>query len=159
MKRMTGLALAGMALVASQGCAASPRGNDAMQMSSDIYPAATGGKAAEAITMPESVKLYSRSTGGASVVVLQGGIPSVRVRRSTILIHEEIGGAKSAWRIVVYDAPTGSLLQSDPETGSPVIVSNKVATNADGSVDIHFGLTPLRGRENNWIRTSSEIPW
>jgi hypothetical protein len=155
---LAGLALAGMALVASQGCVASSQG-DAMQMSADIYPSASAGKTSDPVTMPEWIKLYSRSSGGASVVLLQGGIRAVRVRRSTILIHETPGGAKSAWRIVVYDAPTGSLMESNPETGSPVMVSDKVATNADGSVDIHFGLNPLRGREHNWIRTSSEIPW
>jgi hypothetical protein len=34
-----------------------------------------------------------------------------------------------------------------------------VAANSDGSVDIRFGLNPLRGKGNNWIRTSAEIPW
>jgi hypothetical protein len=157
--KLLGLALAGIALVASQGCAASARGSDAMQMSADLYPTAAPGKTAEAVTMPEWVKLYSRSIKGASVVVLRGGIRSVRVHTSTILIYEEIGARKSAWKIVVYDAPTRSLLVSDPGTGSPVIASDRAATNPDGSVDIHFGLNPLRGTESNWIRTSSEIPW
>jgi hypothetical protein len=154
-----GLVLAGLALLLAIGCVAPSGGAEAMQMSADIYPPAASGKTAEAVTMPEWVRLYGRSSTGASVMVLQGGIRSVRVRRSTILIHEELGGAKSTWRIVVYDAPTGSLLVSDPETGSPVVVSKKVSTNADGSADVHFGLTPPRGREGNWIRTSAEIPW
>src|SRR5882757_1669502 len=119
--KLLGLALAGMALVAAQGCAASSRGMDAMQMSADVYPT---GKTADAVTMPEWVKLYGRSLKGASVVVLRGGIASVRVRTSTILIYEEIGATKSSWKIVVYDAPTGSLLESDPTTASPVLVSN-----------------------------------
>jgi hypothetical protein len=109
--------------------------------------------------MPEWVKLYSRSLSGASVVVLRGGIRAVRVHNSSILIYEQVGGAKSTWKIVVYDAPTASLMVSDPETASPVVVSNKVAKNHDGSVDLHFGLNAPRGGENNWIRTSSEIPW
>jgi hypothetical protein len=154
--KLLGLALAGIALVAFQGCAASSRGTEAMQMSADVYPT---GKTADAVTMPEWVKLYGRSIKGASVVVLRGGIASVRVRTSTILIYEEIGDPKSSWKIVVYDAPTGSLLESDPSTNSPLMVSNKVAKNADGSVNIQFGTKPLRGGENNWIRTSSEIPW
>lgn len=156
--KLLGLALAGIALVAAQGCAAS-QSPVAMQMSADVYVPTAAGKSAEAVTMPEWVKLYGRSIKGASIVVLRGGIGSVRVHTSTILIYEEIGGAKSSWRIVVYDAPTGSLLVSDPGTESPRIVSNAVKKDADGSVTIHFGLTPRRGMENNWIRTSAEIPW
>jgi hypothetical protein len=156
---MATLALVGLAFVATQGCAASSGGQEAMQMSADLYPQTSSGKTAEAVTMPEWVKLYSRSLSGSSVVVLRGGIRSVRVHHSSILIHEQVVGAKSTWKIVVYDAPTTSLLVSDPETDTPVIVSTKVAKNRDGSVDLHFGVNPLRGGENNWIRTSSEIPW
>jgi hypothetical protein len=158
--KLLGLALAGLAFVATQGCAASSsNGREVMQMSADLYPASASGKTAEAVTMPEWVKLYSRSLTGASVVVLRGGIRSVRIHTSSILIYEQVGGAKSTWKIVVYDAPTASLLVSDSETGSPVVVSNKVAKNSDGSVDLHFGMNALHGAENNWIRTSSEIPW
>jgi len=156
MAKLSGLFLAGLAFLASQGCAASSRAPEAMQMSADVYPT---GKKADPVTMPEWVKLYGRSIKGASIVVLRGGIRSARLHTSTILIYEEIGGAKSSWKIVVYDAPTASLLESDPQTASPVMVSNKVATNPDGSVDIHFGPNPHRGMANNWIRTSSEIPW
>jgi hypothetical protein len=152
------LALVGLAFVATQGCASSSsQGREEMQMSADLYP--TSGKTSEAVAMPEWVLLYSRSVKGASVVVLRGGIRSVRVHSNSILIHEQVVGAKSTWKIVVYDAPTDSLMVSDAETNSPVVVSNKVARNRDGSVDLHFGLSAPLGGENNWIRTSTEIPW
>lgn len=158
-RKLLGLALAGMALAAAQGCAASSPAPVAMQMSADVTPPAAPGRTAEAVTMPDWVKLYGRSLRGGRVLVLRGGIESVRVRTSTILVYEDIGGAKSSWKIVVYDAPTGSLLESTPETNSPTIVSTGVKKNADGSVVLRFGPTPRPGMENNWIRTSSEIPW
>jgi hypothetical protein len=31
--------------------------------------------------------------------------------------------------------------------------------NADGSVDIYFGLKPPAGKENNWVQTIPETGW
>jgi hypothetical protein len=146
-----------MAFVASQGCAAPS--SPAMQMSADVYPAAASGRTADAFSLPAWVQSYARSHSGTSVVVLRGGIQAVRVRTSTILIYEQIGGEKNSWLVAVYDARTGSLTASDAAAAAPAIARNGVAANSDGSVDLHFGLNPLRGKENNWIRTSAEIPW
>jgi hypothetical protein len=130
-----------------------------MEMSADLYPPVATGKTAESVTLPSWVDSYRRSTAGTSVVVLRGGIRAVRVRSSAILIYEQLGGPKSAWMIVVFDARSRSILRADETTGSPVLVGRGPLANADGSVDLHFGLKALPGKENNWIRTGTDVPW
>ena len=36
---------------------------------------------------------------------------------------------------------------------------DKLAVNADGSVDIHFGPKPPTGKEDNWIATVPKQGW
>ncbi len=66
--------------------------------------------------------------------------------------------AKDLWSLVVYDTQTRSQLQTDqafPSVGS----RRNVESNADGSVDVYFGPTPIAGREKNWIQTIPEKGW
>jgi hypothetical protein len=74
---------------------------------------------------------------------------------------------KNFWSVTVYDSQTRSLLQTDqryPATGAgagyPAVEGRqKVADNADGSVDIFFGPQPPPGKESNWIQTVPGKGW
>lgn len=46
--------------------------------------------------------------------------------------------AKDFWSVVLYDTQTRSMLQTDQQFPS-LSSEKKLATNADGSVDIYFG--------------------
>ena len=61
------------------------------------------------------------------------------------------------WSIVVYDTQTRSMLQTDQ--GLPTVASDRdLATNEDGSVDVHFGPeSPPDG--HNWIQTLPGKSW
>lgn len=158
--KLMGLALLGAAFLLSQGCTTgSTRSPEAMEMAADLYPPVAAGKPAESIALPAWVESYRRSSTGTSVVVLRGGIRAVRVRSSAILIYEQVGGPRNSWLVVVFDARSRSILKADEATGSPVLVGRGPLANADGSVDVHFGLQPLPGKENNWVRTGTDVPW
>ncbi|WP_272699575.1 DUF1254 domain-containing protein [Desulfovibrio sp. Fe33] len=62
--------------------------------------------------------------------------------------------AKDFWSIVVYDPQTRSMLQTDQRYPSLNSLQGNVAANADGSVDVYFGPTAPKGKENNWIQTA-----
>ena len=61
--------------------------------------------------------------------------------------------AKDFWSIVLYDAQTRSMLQTDQWFPSLNNERDNVAVNKDGSVDIYFGPKAPQGKEGNWIQT------
>ena len=67
--------------------------------------------------------------------------------------------AKDFWSVVLYDPQTRSELQ----TGQPFPGRNskrdKLAANADGSVDIYFGPKAPAGKESNWIQSVPGKGW
>ena len=66
--------------------------------------------------------------------------------------------AKDFWSITIYDNQTRSIIQN--KTGKGAISSyDKLAVNADGSVDLYFGPTAPAGKENNWVETVADKGW
>ncbi|MES2149317.1 MAG: DUF1254 domain-containing protein [Pseudomonadota bacterium] len=67
--------------------------------------------------------------------------------------------AKNFWSVVVYDAQTRSMLQTDQRY--PSIGSQRVGmrTNADGAVDLYFGPKAPAGKEANWVQTVPGKSW
>ncbi|GAB6905220.1 Signal peptide protein [Desulfosarcina cetonica] len=63
--------------------------------------------------------------------------------------------AKDFWSIVLYDAQTRSMLQTDQPFPSLNSQSGEVEMNTDGSTDIYFGPEAPAGKENNWVQTVS----
>ena len=67
--------------------------------------------------------------------------------------------AKDFWSVVVYDPQTRSELQTDNHYPS---INSKIAKldyNKDGSVDLYFGPTAPKGKEENWIQTETSKGW
>jgi hypothetical protein len=59
---------------------------------------------------------------------------------------------KDFWSVVVYDAETRSMIDTDQgRTG--VDSYQKLKTNADGSIDLTFGPKLPSGDESNWVKT------
>jgi hypothetical protein len=67
--------------------------------------------------------------------------------------------AKEGWSVTLYDPQTRSLLQT--ESLQPVIGSRseKLKSNADGSIDLWFGPKAPTGKEDNWLRTATGKGW
>ncbi len=66
---------------------------------------------------------------------------------------------KTFWSVIVYDAQTRSMLQTDARFPSVSSQNKSVQTNADGSVDVYFGPKAPAGREGNWIQTVPGKSW
>jgi hypothetical protein len=62
--------------------------------------------------------------------------------------------ANRFWSVVLYDPQTRSQLQTSQPFPSKNNTRDKLSTNADGSVDIHFGPKTPVGKEANWIATA-----
>lgn len=63
--------------------------------------------------------------------------------------------ARDFWSVVAYNLSTAAWIREQPKVG----VSSKnldLQTNADGSVDLYFGESAPKGKEANWIPTSSK---
>jgi len=60
---------------------------------------------------------------------------------------------KTFWSVIVYDAQTRSMLQTDTQFPSVSSQNKSVQSNPDGSVDVYFGPRAPAGRESNWIQT------
>jgi len=60
--------------------------------------------------------------------------------------------------VVVYDALSRSELQNGQRFPS-ISQYTGPATNADGSVDVYFGLQMPAGKEKNWIKTVPGKGW
>ncbi len=67
--------------------------------------------------------------------------------------------AKDFWSIVVYDPQTRSMLQTDQAFPNKNSQKDKLIYNEDGSVDLYFGPTAPKGKEDNWIQTVSGKAW
>lgn len=67
--------------------------------------------------------------------------------------------AKNFWSVDLYDTQTRSLLETDNPYPALMSLSNTVATNDDGSVDLWFGPTAPDGRKANWIQTVPGKSW
>jgi hypothetical protein len=60
--------------------------------------------------------------------------------------------AEAFWSLTIYDTATRSMLQNAPNDSARSSL-DKLKTNADGSIDLHFGPTAPAGSEANWIET------
>jgi hypothetical protein len=60
---------------------------------------------------------------------------------------------KDFWSVIVYDKQTRSMLQTDQPHPCVSSQDKGIRTNADGSVDVYFGLKATAGEENNWVQT------
>ncbi|MET1005843.1 MAG: DUF1254 domain-containing protein [Propionibacteriaceae bacterium] len=67
--------------------------------------------------------------------------------------------AKLFWSFTVYDVETRCLIDNDQQRGDRGSRNPDLVTNADGSVDLHFGPTPPPGQEANWIQTIPGRHW
>ena len=67
--------------------------------------------------------------------------------------------AKNFWSVIVYDAQTRSMLQTDQQY--PAVSSQKkgLSVNPDGSVDVYFGPKAPAGKQNNWVQTRPSGAW
>ncbi|NVO15188.1 MAG: DUF1254 domain-containing protein [Rhodoplanes sp.] len=66
---------------------------------------------------------------------------------------------KTFWSVIVYDAQTRSMLQTDSQFPSVSSQSKTVRANADGSVDVYFGPKAPAGHESNWVQTVPGKSW
>jgi len=158
--RLAAALLVAAGILLAVGCTtASSRTPEAMEMSPDVSPSKGAVGTKDQTALSRGVEAYLRSTPGVSVVVLRGGIRGIRIRTSTVLVYEQIGGARSTWLVLVYDARTRSLRMADQETGALNPLLDRVTCNSDGSVELRFGQTAPADKASNWIRTSSDVPW
>jgi len=67
--------------------------------------------------------------------------------------------AKDFWSVIVYDTQTRSMLQTDQQFPSVSSQDKDVKVNADGSVDVWFGLEAPKGMEHNWVQTIPGKGW
>lgn len=66
---------------------------------------------------------------------------------------------KTFWSVIVYDAQTRSMLQTDSRFPSVSSQNKSIQSNPDGSVDVYFGPKAPAGRESNWIQTVPGKSW
>jgi hypothetical protein len=66
---------------------------------------------------------------------------------------------KTFWSVIAYDTQARSMLQTDQQYPSVSSQNQKLAINADGSVDIYFGPKAPAGEENNWVQTLPGKGW
>jgi hypothetical protein len=66
---------------------------------------------------------------------------------------------KEFWSVILYDNQTRSMLQTDQRWPAATSQNPKLASNADGSVDIYFGPKAPAGKESNWIQTIPGKGW
>lgn len=66
---------------------------------------------------------------------------------------------KTFWSVIVYDAQTRSMVQTDARFPSVSSQNSAVQTNPDGSVDVYFGPKAPAGRESNWVQTTPGASW
>lgn len=67
--------------------------------------------------------------------------------------------AKDFWSVVLYDPQTRSELQTSQPFPSKNNRRDKLAVNADGSVDVYFGPKAPEGKESNWIQSVPSKGW
>ena len=62
--------------------------------------------------------------------------------------------AANFWSITVYDIKNRLIIQNESRRADLSSRSESLVTNPDGSVDLYFGPTAPKGKENNWIQTN-----
>jgi hypothetical protein len=62
--------------------------------------------------------------------------------------------AANFWSVTVYDIENRLIIRNEQQRSDRSSRSQDLVTNADGSVDIHFGPEAPDGREGNWIQTN-----
>jgi len=67
--------------------------------------------------------------------------------------------AKNFWSLVLYDAQTRSMLQTDQQFPSIGSEKKGVVINPDKSVDVYFGPKSRPGKESNWVQTWPGKGW
>ncbi|MGH2550484.1 MAG: DUF1214 domain-containing protein, partial [Thermomicrobiales bacterium] len=67
--------------------------------------------------------------------------------------------AKDFWSFVLYDPQTRSELQTSQPFPSKNNRRDKLAVNADGSVDLYIGPKSPVGKEANWVQSVSKKGW
>jgi len=67
--------------------------------------------------------------------------------------------AKNFWSLVLYDAQTRSMLQTDQQFPSIGSEKKGVVINPDTSVDVYFGPKAPPGKEGNWVQTWPGKGW
>src|SRR5215469_3388080 len=67
--------------------------------------------------------------------------------------------AKNFWSLVLYDAQTRSMLQTDQQFPSIGSEKKGVVINPDKSVDVYFGPESPPGKESNWVQTWPGKGW
>lgn len=66
---------------------------------------------------------------------------------------------KEFWSVIVYSNQTRSMLQTNQQFPSVSSQTQGLLVNADGSVDIYFGLKSPAGKEKNWVQTIPGKGW
>ncbi|MFO1035980.1 MAG: DUF1254 domain-containing protein [Geminicoccaceae bacterium] len=66
---------------------------------------------------------------------------------------------KTFWSVIVYDAQTRSMVQTDQRFPSVSSQNKAVQSNPDGSVDVYFGPKAPAGHESNWVQTVPRTSW
>ncbi len=66
---------------------------------------------------------------------------------------------KTFWSVIVYDAQTRSMLQTNRQFPSVSSQNKDLQVNADGSVDVWFGPQAPQGKESNWVQTVPGKSW
>jgi len=65
---------------------------------------------------------------------------------------------KNFWSVILYDNQTRSMLQTDQQFPSISSQNKDLVVNADGSVDIYFGLKAPSDKVN-WLQTVPGKGW
>jgi hypothetical protein len=67
--------------------------------------------------------------------------------------------AKRFWSVTVYNVKTRCMINNELQRPDRSSRSGDLITNQDGSIDIYFGPTAPKGKENNWIPTLPGKNW
>jgi hypothetical protein len=66
--------------------------------------------------------------------------------------------AKQFWSVTVYDTETRGIIQNQEQVAD-LSSRQELVANADGSVDVYFSPTAIKGFEKNWIPTVPGRSW
>jgi hypothetical protein len=114
----------------------------------------------EAVSFSEAMKSQTPGVGQAYL----GAYTDVReawldgARDYTIHVPAD-PPAKLFWSFTVYDARTRCLIDNDQQRGDRGSRDADLITNADGSVDLHFGPQPPASGTTNWVQTIPGRHW
>jgi hypothetical protein len=103
-------------------------------------------------------KLVGRGSQYAAGFADQAGNPFDGAKTYRLNVPANVP-AKDFWSVVLYDPQTRSELQTSQPYPSKNSKRNKLAVNADGSVDLYFGPKAPAGKEANWIASVPNKGW